>query len=218
MAFTTKGEITAGSRPSRTSDRQNTARSDDHSGPQGPNPVIAWENKYSFGRTGVTVDEDGHVYAGNGRQPITKLDGDTGEVIWNSHEGIFLGQCDKSTPTLTADGFVHMGERGNNLLYVEMESGALVHKHKFRVDGDVRTSPLVLDNGDIIAASGALGNGLTARLKADAPDTPDDAYVWTNSLRKTILNVVPALSNDGNHVYWGIDRRIVVKQDVETGE
>ena len=204
--------------PSVHHDRQNTARSDDHNGPQGPNPVIAWENKYSFGRTGGTVDEDGNVYAGNGRQPITKLDGDTGEVIWHSHEGVFLGQCDKSTPSLTAGGRVHMGERGNNMLYVDAETGELLLKSKFKVDGDVRTSPLSLDNGDIIGASGALGNGLTARLKADAPDTPEDPYVWRNSLRKTILNVVPALSNDGNHVYWGIDRRIVVKQDVETGE
>lgn len=203
--------------PSVHHDRQNTARSDDHNGPQGPNPQIAWEYKHSVGRTGVTVDENGDVYVGNGRQPISKLDGDTGVVIWHSGPTVFYGQADKSTPSLGANGRVYMGERGNNMLTVDVDNGDVLLKKKIQHDGDIRTSPLILDGGDQIYASGALGNGWTYRAKEDAPSNPDNPYVWWNPLRGSILNVVPALSHDGETIYFAIDRRTMVALNADDG-
>lgn len=203
--------------PSVHHDRQNTGRSDEFNGPQGPNPEITWQYRNAAGRTGVTVGPDGHVYVGDGRQPITKLHKDTGLVIWNSGAGTYYGQADKSTPSLGADGRVYMGERGNNLLTVDMANGDLLLKKKIRHDGDIRTSPLILDDGSIFHCSGALGHGWCYSMRADAPSRPNDPYHWFNPLKGSILNVAPALSHDGEMIYVSLDRRRVVALTAEFG-
>jgi outer membrane protein assembly factor BamB len=204
--------------PSVHHDRQNTGRSDEFNGPQGPNPQIVWEYKNSAGRTGVSVGPDGHVYVGDGRQPITKIHKDTGAAIWNSGPGTFYGQADKSTPSLGANGRVYMGERGNNLLTVDMANGDVLLKKKIRHDGDIRTSPLILDDGSIFHCSGALGAGWCYSMKENAPSQPEDAYNWFNPLKGSILNVVPALSHDGQTIYVSLDRRRVVAVNADDGQ
>jgi outer membrane protein assembly factor BamB len=198
-------------------DRQNTGRSDDFNGPQGPTPKVAWQYKNSAGRTGVTVGPNGNVYAGDGRQPVTKIHKDTGAAIWHSGPGTFYGQADKSTPSLGDNGQVYMGERGNNLLVVDMATGNVLLKKKIRHDGDIRTSPLILDDGSIFHCSGALGAGWCYSMKPEAPSQPEDPYNWFNPLHGSILNVVPALSLDGETIYVALDRRRVVAITADEG-
>lgn len=217
MSATAQAQPANSAWPSVNHDRQNTGRSDDFNGPQGPNPQIAWAYRNSAGRTGVTVGPDGHVYVGDGRQPITKIDKDTGQPIWHSGEGTFYGQADKSTPSLGANGRVYMGERGNNMLTVDMSNGDVLLKKKIKHDGDIRTSPLILDDGSIIYCSGALGNGWCYSMRENAPSQPEDPYIWFNPLKGSILNVVPALSHDGETVYISLDRQKVVAVYAATG-
>lgn len=212
--------LASGAWPAVHHDIQNTSRSDDLNGPTGPQPQVVWHYRNAFGRTGVTVGKDLSgvvgVYAGDGRQPITRLDPASGAVVWNSSPGYFEGQADKSTPTLGANGRVYMGERGNNMIVADMANGDVVLKKKIRHDGDIRTSPLILSNGNIIYCSGALGNGWCKSLKPDAENTPEDPYNWSTALRGSILNVAPALSIDETVAYISLDRQKVVAINAAT--
>ena len=214
--------LAPGAWPAVHHDVQNTSRTDDLNGPLGPNPRIVWQYRNAFGRTGVTVGEDLSgvvgVYAGDGRQPITRLDPATGAVVWNSSPGYFEGQADKSTPSLGANGRVYMGERGNNMIVADMDNGDVVLKKKIKHDGDIRTSPLILPDGKVLYCSGALGNGWCVSLKADAENTPEDPYHWFSPLKGSILNVAPALSPDNTMAYFSLDRQKVVAVDSDTKE
>ncbi len=191
-------------------DSQNTGRSPLYNGPAGPNPEVAWEYQAKVGRTAVTVGNDGVIFVGDGKKPLTALSSADGSFLWEMTNGM-AGQAARSTPALSADGHVYIGERGNNLWSANASDGSIDWKFFVPTDGDIRVSPAIRSDGVIFMASGSLGAGFLYGLN------PDGTQKWLNPLHDFLSNLSPALSEDQQTLYVSLGATFVSAIDTDTG-
>lgn len=177
-------------------------------GPQ--NPKVLWSyHGVSRLRSTPVVGADGHIFLGNGRMPVCKIDKNTGEKIWCATNNS-AAPADRSTPVVAADGMVYVGARDNHLWAINPD-GSVGWTFPVPTDGDVMTSPLITRAGRILMGSNSLGNGWFYGL------SPAGAQTWLKVLRAGITNVSPAESHDASTVYVTVEGTTLVALDPATG-
>lgn len=106
-------------------------------------PTKRWETSIGAGRVfAPAVSADGIVYAGS-QSGVAAVSAD-GTVRWRVRLGLVSG-----TPSLTPDGSVAVGAQPDELVVV----GARGVRARARLGGGVWGSPLVLDDGSLVAAA-----------------------------------------------------------------
>ena len=190
-------------------DPQHTGRAD-VSGPQGPDIQIEWAYKgRSKWRGGLSVGEDGMIYAPNSRGPLIGVDPILGEKVCG-FQGPSGQLGDRSQPAIADDGTVYIGARDNDLH--SFQSDCDIRNWRFSVpkDGDVTTPPTIGPDGTIYMGSGALGAGWFYAMN------PDGTPKWLNITGLGIENMSPALSLDGSTVFVNLKREALAI-DTTTG-
>jgi outer membrane protein assembly factor BamB len=190
-------------------DAQHSGRSD-VVGPQGPAPVVEWTfQTRTRARAALSVAADGTVIVGNGRNPLSAVDADTGAELWEStnHSGAIP---DRSQPAVSADGSIFIGARDNDLWKVA-DDGTVLCTFHVPHDGDVTTSPTIAQDGTVYMGSGALGKARFYSMN------PDCTVKWDVILHGSLENVSPALSLDEQIVFVSVEQEAIAL-DTATGD
>jgi outer membrane protein assembly factor BamB len=166
-------------------------------GPRCNHVVWRWPGTQPFLST-ASIATDETIFVGNARFPVCRIDPGTGAALWcdTDQEGRL---ADRSAPSISADGTVHIGTRDNDLWAIAPgpAQGTVLWRQKICTDGDVTTSPTVGADGVIYMGSDSLGAG---SLFAMCPGASRQVK-WCTKLGGGLKNVSPALSPDGATLY-----------------
>ena len=178
---------------------QHDAQHSGRSNVQGPRPdpgkvpFEAWKAKLRSRLRGApAIDASGNVAVGNGKNPLSGFDPDTGAELWQStnHNA---GHADRSQPAAADNGVVYMGARDNKIWAVDPTNNPLSSwTYKAMHDGDITTPPTIGQDGTIYMGSEALGAGWLFAIDPTTkqPKWPAPGHVV---LRGSLKNASPAL-------------------------
>jgi outer membrane protein assembly factor BamB len=153
-----------------------------------------WTNKITNSiRSQPGIGPDGTVYVGVTSQPLCAFDGDTGALKWctgatadGNSSSPAIGEPVPGQPG-TVDHSVFLGARDNKLWAVN-DDGSVAWAYKIQLDGDIMSSPAIVDDGTIYMSCGCLSAGIVWAMN------PEGTVKWSLKIGKPINNSAVAIS------------------------
>lgn len=154
-----------------------------------------------YGITSSPLFVKDRIIFGGGDGVVYCLD-TSGNRVWSYDTGntIYLSSCASS------EGRIYIGNDGGNLSCIELAKGTLLWSH--HVDGRIRTSPLIMDDGILFSWSTYSGNVVTdGWLRAI---TSDGMLSWEEHMGGTISSP----GTDGRNVFVGNNEGLFICYDL----
>jgi outer membrane protein assembly factor BamB len=159
------------------------------------------------------------LYVPVGKIPVCALSPDTGVVQWCKTDN--LGKyVDRSAPTIGNGAMLYVGTRDNDMWAIDVPDASSVPaahvawRQKVCTDGDVTTPPTISYNGIVYMGSDSLGAGT---IMAMCPGEERQIKWCLNPVGGGVRNASPALSGNGQRLYFNIGGGTLGAFDPETG-